>query len=456
MCTAAGISGNRSWPGVRFPAGKGLTGEHMDRVIEKQGRPAWQWGLIAVAALAGLFVTWQLFAHTGSSRLRVDSTRLNTAVVERGQFREYYSFDSTVQAANSVYLDVEQGGRVEKIFFKGGEQVKKGDLILRFDNVTAQRNAIETETRLLEALDTYRNTEFNKATSSLQRQDTLLDLDHQISDLDAKFKRYDALMKSPNSPISVEQFETTRDQLKFLKSRREIMAERIRQEEIMSTNQLELARRSIARMNESRELLGRSMEAMEVHAPVSGTLSTIEAEMGQNVPPGRRIGQIDEPGGFKLRTRIDQAYNGRVQSGTSGRVVMDGKDWTVTVTKVYPEVKQNIFEADVNFADQVPPSLKPGQTVTVELSFSTPTESLMVAKGSFYQHTGGRWVYLIDADGKNARRVDVKLGRQNPRQVEVLEGLREGDRIVASGYDGYNDLDQLQFSEPISPQQAKP
>lgn len=428
----------------------------MDRVIEKQGRPLIQWVLMAAGALAVIFIAWQLFVRTGSSRLRVDSTRITTAVVEKGLFSEYYPFDGSVEPATSVYLDVEQGGRVEKIFVEGGAMVQKGDLIMRFDNVSAQRNAIDTEIRLLETLDTYRNTEFNKATSSLQRQDTLLDLDHQLQDLEAKFRRYDTLMKSPNSPISQEQYETTRDQLKFLRSRRELMAERIRQEEIMSNNQLEQARRSIARMNESRELLSRSMEAMEVRAPISGSLSTIDAEMGQNVPPGKRIGQIDVLDGYKIRTRIDQAYNGRVQVDTSGHVTLDGKSWNVKVQKVYPEVKQNIFEADVVFADAVPTSLRRGQTVTVELNFSSPKESLIVAKGSFYQHTAGRWVYLVAADGKNARRVDVQLGRQNPRQVEVLGGLQEGDRIVASGYDGYNDLDELNFSEAIPPQQAKP
>jgi HlyD family secretion protein len=428
----------------------------MDRVIEKQGRPLIQWVLMAAGALAVIFIAWQLFVRTGSSRLRVDSTRVTTAVVEKGLFSEYYPFDGSVEPATSVYLDVEQGGRVEKIFVEGGAMVQKGDLIMRFDNVSAQRNAIDTEIRLLETLDTYRNTEFNKATSSLQRQDTLLDLDHQLQDLDAKFRRYDTLMKSPNSPISQEQYETTRDQLKFLRSRRELMAERIRQEEIMSNNQLEQARRSIARMNESRELLSRSMEAMEVRAPISGSLSTIDAEVGQNVPPGKRVGQIDVLDGYKIRTRIDQAYNGRVQVGTPGHVTLDGKSWDVKVQKVYPEVKQNIFEADVVFVDAVPTSLRRGQTVTVELNFSSPKESLIVAKGSFYQHTAGRWVYLVAADGKNARRVDVQLGRQNPRQVEVLGGLQEGDRIVASGYDGYNDLDELNFSEAIPPQQAKP
>jgi HlyD family secretion protein len=428
----------------------------MDRVIEKQGRPLTQWVLIAAGALVAIFIVWQLFVRTGSSRLRVDSTRLNTAVVEKGLFSEYYPFDGSVEPATSVYLDVEQGGRVEKIFVEGGAKVQKGDLIMRFDNVSAQRSAIETETRLLETLDTYRNTEFNKATSSLQRQDTLLDLDHQLQDLEARFRRYDTLMKTPNSPISQEQYETTRDQLKFLRSRRELMAERIRQEEIMSNNQLELARRSIARMNESRELLSRSMEAMEVRAPITGSLSTIDAEVGQNVPPGKRIGQIDVLDGYKIRTHIDQAYNGRVQVGTPGHVTLDGKSWDVKVQKVYPEVRQNIFDADVVFADEVPTSLRRGQTVTVELNFSSPKESLIVAKGSFYQHTAGRWVYLVAADGKTAHRVDVQLGRQNPRQVEVLEGLKEGDRIVASGYDGYNDLDELKFSEAITTQQAKP
>ncbi len=428
----------------------------MDKVIEKKGRPLLQWVLMAAGALAAVLIVWQLFVRTGSSRLRVDSTRLNTAVVEKGLFSEYYPFDGSVEPATSVYLDVEQGGRVEKIFVEGGAKVQKGELIMRFDNVSAQRNAIETETRLLETLNTYRNTEFNTATSGLQRQDTLLDLDHQLQDLEAKFRRYDALMKTPNSPISQETFETTRDQLKFLRGRRDLMAERIRQEEIMSNNQLELARRSIARMNESRELLSRSMEAMEVRAPISGSLSTIDAEVGQNVPPGKRVGQIDVLDGYKIRTHIDQAYNGRVQVGTPGHVTLDGKSWEVKVQKVYPEVKQNIFDADVVFAGEVPPSLRRGQTVTVELSFSSPSESLIVAKGSFYQHTAGRWVYLVSKDGSSARRVDVRLGRQNPRQVEVIEGLHEGDRIVASGYDSYNDIDELNFSEAIPPQQGKP
>ncbi|HUG72267.1 MAG TPA: HlyD family efflux transporter periplasmic adaptor subunit, partial [Steroidobacteraceae bacterium] len=412
----------------------------MDRVIEKKGRSRSQWVVIAVGALVAALIVWQVFARASSSRLRVDTTRLTTAVVEKGTFREYYPFDGRVEPATTHYLDVEQGGRVEQIHVEGGALVQKGELLLTFANVQAERNAIDTETRLLESLDIQRNTEFNRATSSLMRQDQLLDLDHQVQDLENRFRRYDTLIKSPNSPISQEQYETTRDQLKFLKERRVLMAERIRQEEILSANQLKIAKESIVRLNESMHLLNRIAQALEVRAPITGQLSTINAEVGQNVNAGQRLGQIDVMDGFKIRTSIDQAYLTRVQPGTSGHVSIEGRNWQVKVAKVYTEVQENLFVADVVFEGETPANLRRGQSLTVELSFSDPSESLMVAKGGFYQHTAGRWVYLVDEDGKSARRQDVRLARQNPRQVEVAEGLREGDRIITSGYDSYNDV----------------
>jgi HlyD family secretion protein len=203
-------------------------------------------------------------------------------------------------------------------------------------------------------------------------------------------------------------------------------------------------------------LLNRIAQALEVRAPITGQLSTINAEVGQNVNAGQRIGQIDVMDGFKIRTRIDQAYLTRVQPGTTGHVSIEGRNWEVKVAKVYTEVQENLFVADVVFEGETPANLRRGQSLTVELSFSDPSESLMVAKGGFYQHTAGRWVYLVDEDGKSARRAEVRLARQNPRQVEVAEGLREGDRIITSGYDSYNDVDELRFSEALTTQKATP
>ena len=414
-----------------------------------------QWVVVGAGVLVALFVVWQIASRTGGSRLRIDATRLTTAVVAQGTFREYYPFDGTVEPFTSVYLDIEEGGRVDKIFAEGGAHVEAGDLILRFSNAQAQRTAIETETRLLETLDANRNTEFNSARSSLLQQDSLLDLDHEIIDVQAKFNRFDALIEaSPTARSPSRSTKRTRDRLKYLKARRALLAERIRQEDILSTNQMAQAKKSIARLNENMELLGRIVQSLEVRAPISGYLSTIDAQVGQNINRGERIGQIDLLDKFKIRARrpaVHQPRGGRYARARDPR----RQELGCQVQKIYPEVKNSLFEADIVFTEAVPDSLKRGQTVTVELSFGEPSQTLIVSKGGFYQQTGGRWAYLISTDGKTARHADVRLGRQNPRQVEVLEGLAEGDCVITSGYDSYNDVEELKFSEAIKTTQEK-
>ena len=188
----------------------------MDRTIEKKGWSATRWILSGVLALVAVVVVWQLMSRTGSSRLSVDPTRLTTSLVRNGEFLEYYPFDGTVEPASSVYLDVDEGGRVDEIFAEGGAHVEKGDLILRFSNATLQRTSIDTETQLLENLDIQRNTQFNRAQSGLLLKETLLDLDHQILDQQQKYRRYETLVKEGNTAISAELFETTRNQLQYL------------------------------------------------------------------------------------------------------------------------------------------------------------------------------------------------------------------------------------------------
>lgn len=427
----------------------------MDKVIEKKAWPVRRWVLINAGAAFALVLAWQVASRAGSSRVSVDSARVTTAQVKRGEFLEYYPFDGAVEPATSVYLDVDEGGRVDEILVEGGAHVEKGELILRFSNATMQRTAIDTETQLLENLDIQRNTQFNRAQSGLLLKETLLDLDHQILDMDNKFRRYEVLMKEGSNVISQETFETTRNQLQYLRDKRSLMAERIRQEDILSDNQIAQAKESIARLNKSMTLLDHIVKSLEVRAPISGYLSTIDAQVGQNIPRGQRIGQIDLLDKFKVRMKIDQFYIARVQIGTSGHLSLDGRDYEVKVQKVYPEVRQSAFEADVVFVDAVPDTLKRGQTLTVELSFGSPSKGLTVSKGGFFQHTAGKWVYLVAADGRSARRVNVRLGRQNPREVEVLEGLNEGDRIVSSSYDTFNDVDELRFSERLQGKQDR-
>lgn len=427
---------------------------NQDRVIEKKGWSPNRWMLIGAAVVLVALIVWQILSRSGHTRLEVDADRITTGVVQEGEFLDYYPFDGTVQPATSVYLDIEGGGRVDKILVEGGQHVDKGDLILQFSNTTLRKNAIDTEIQALISLNNQRSTVFSRNETTLELKDALLDLDYQILDLQKTFKRQDEVMKGSYPAYSADTYEATRDKLKYLKEKRALLAERIRQEDDLSSQELSQAKHSIDELNTSLGLVKEIVGSLEVRAPISGWLSTIDAQVGQNIPAGQRIGQIDLLDKFKVRVKIDQFYISKVEIGTKGHIDLDGKNWPVSVLKIYPEVKDNAFEADVVFDGTGPEDLKRGQTLTVELTFGSPSHGLVVPKGGFYQQTSGRWVYLISKDGRTAQRTSVHLGRQNPRQVEVLDGLRAGDRIITSGYDTYNEVDELQFSEPIRTNQG--
>jgi HlyD family secretion protein len=355
--------------------------------------------------------------------------------------------DGRVEPATTVYLDVEEGGRVEQIFVAGGHPIAKGELIMRLSNANLQRSAIETETRLIENLDLMRNTELARAQSSLELKDALLDLEHQIVEVDNRYARYQRL--GTDGAISVEVLELTRNDLARLQGKRELLKQRIEREDVLGHTQVTQAKESIERLTLSRELLRRIVESLDVRAPIDGFLSSIDAEVGENIVPGRRIGQIDQLDAFKMRARIDQYYLSRVELGTPGKTELDGKTYAVAVKRIYPEVVNDAFTVDLDFSGTPPAGLRRGQRLTIELSFGASTQSLIVERGGFMQTSGGRWVYLIAEDGRSARRVPVRFGRQNPRYLEVLEGLRPNDRIVTSTYSTFNDVDELEFSEPI-------
>ena len=422
----------------------------MDRVIKKKKWPLNRTLVIGGAAAVVLILGWMVYNQSGSTRLRIDPSRMTISQVIYGEFQEYYPSSGWVEPEVSYQLSVEQGGRVDEIIAEDGEYIEKGDLILRLSNVNLQRSNIETETRLLENLDIQRNTQFTRTTQQLIMRQSLLDMEYQILDLEKKYKRYKQLVDQENATaITKEQYEAVRDELEYRKNSRDLLKERIGIEEHLSKQQLDLADQSIERLNKSLELLNQIIDSMDVRAPISGHLSSIDAEIGENINPGQRLGQIDLLDKFKVRVEIDQYYLSRVNIGTSGKFVLDGQTYGVTVKKIYPEVTDNYFEVDMSFTTEPPPNMRRGQELTVELSFSEPTQSLMVAKGGFYQQTSGRWVYLVSEDGSSARRADIRLGRQNPRYVEVMEGLNEGDYIITSGYDTFNEVDVLQFNEPL-------
>jgi HlyD family secretion protein len=418
----------------------------MDRALERRRRPSA--GVVALTAFAVIALALGLLviAQSRETRLRVDPTRLTLAVVETGEFRDYFPFDGVVEPVTTMYLDVEEGGRVEEILVEGGQHVEAGELILRFSNAAVQRNSIDTETALVENLNALRNTQISLAQSELLLRDQLLDLEHRLVDTQMTFDRYASLREG--GAVARQAFETVAEELAYLKAKRDLLVERIARETELREQQMAQADYSINRLNLSLDLLTRMADRLDVRAPISGYLSNIDAHLGENVNRGQRIGQIDVLGEYKLGVGVDQFYISRVEVGTPGRVTLDGGTYDVVVDKIFTEVVNDAFLVDAVFAGKVPPNLRRGQRLTVELNFSEATEAVRVARGGFFQQTAGRWVYLVSEDGESARRTGIRLGRQNPRFAEVLEGLRPGDWIVTSSYEAFNEVDELVFTEP--------
>lgn len=402
-----------------------------------------------VASLGvGVLALVYLVATSGTTRLNIESSRLSVAQVQEGEFQEYVPINGTVQPMTTVYLDLEEGGIVEKIYVEGGNPIKKGELILSFSNTAAQKQNIETETRLLENLNLLRNSKITLTQSNLMLKDQLLDLNHKIVEQEKTFKRFERLVDRPNPEISREAFETARDLLKYYKDKRALLEERIRQEKILEVQQNAQIESSIERVERNLEILAKIIDSLEVRAPIDGHLSTLSAEIGQSFQRGERIGQIDQLDSFKVRADVDQYYISKVAIGQHGTFEFDGRTHRLEIVKIYPEVTEGLFQVDMSF-DEVPSGIKRGQTLRIDLSLSEVKRTNIVAKGAFYKHTNGRWAYRVAADGRSARRTNIVVGRQNPQSVEVLEGLVPGDWILTSGYESFNNVDELTFPEAI-------
>lgn len=421
----------------------------MDRKIEKKANPL-KLILYTVGCLVIIFLAYAVYSRSGTTRFKVnDPSRMTIAQVKYGDFQEYYPFDGEVVPVTTYYLDVDEGGRVEEIFAEEGKPIKKEDPILRFSNPSLQQRLIDTQTRLLESLDSYQNTQLELSDQKTTREQSLLQMKYDLKALERKYKRYN-ILKKENIVISEEDYQATLDDLEYKKAQLKLKIESNKRQDLLSERTLEKADKAIDLVTKGLALIERQMESLVLTAPISGQLSSINAKIGQRIVGNARIGWIDVLDKLKINAGIDQYYLAKVKVGTKGKFTLEGEKYDVEVIKVYPEVDASQqFRVDMAFVGGPPEGIMRGQTLTTELSFSESGQSLMVKKGGFYQQTSGRWVYIISEDGKTAHRQDMRLGRQNPRYVEVLEGLKEGDWIITSGYDTFNEADELIFKEPL-------
>lgn len=413
----------------------------MDQIIKKKKWPARRIITTTAAGIFILLILYLLIFQSNRSTLNVESEKLTISAVQRGPFQEFIPVMGEVLPVQTIFLDVEEGGLVEKIYIEAGSAVKKGDKILKLSNTSLLMDIMYREAELFQQINNLRNTRLLFEQSRLALERDLADLDFQVEKQKRKYESYQSLYEE--KLISRHDFEDTRDEYELVKNKRRLTAESQEKDLNYRQQQIVQLEDAVKRMEENLKVAKSKLDNLTVRAPITGTLTSLKAEPGQSKSPGERLGQIDAPEGFKARAEIDEFYIDRIQKGKPGQFELSGGTYHMLVSRVYPEVKEGKFSVDLEFPGRQAPGIRRGQTLHIRLELSDVSEALLLPRGGFFQKTGGNWVFVLEKDGKTAVKRDIRLGRQNPDVFEVLAGLRVGERVITSSYDNFGDNERL-------------
>jgi HlyD family secretion protein len=428
------IETSRSKP--RLPNG---TGEGMDRKIEKKMFPPRRIAMIAGIVLFVTLVGYGFSTTSGGKRLNVDLEKLTVSTVERGAFQEFIAVTGNVMPRTTIYLDAVEGGRVEEIFILEGAMVEAGQPILRLSNNDLQLRLLNAEAQRIEQRDRLQNTRFTLEQNSLNQRQQLMEMNYQIQRLDREHSRMRDLHEK--RLVADAEFERVRDEYEYWQRRKALTLQAYRQDSLRQIVQIDQMEDALSRMEANFHVIQENLEHLTLRAPIQGQLSALNAQLGEIRNQGYRFGQIDVLDGHRVRAAVDEFYIARVSRGQTASGELSGQTYRMTVTRVFPEVRDGRFEVDLDFVDGPPAGIRRGQTLRFRLELGDPAEAVLLARGGFYQTTGGGWIYVVDGDV--ATRRFIRLGRQNTQHFEVLEGLEPGERVVTSSYDTFGDADRL-------------
>ncbi len=413
----------------------------MDIQIEKKRGP--KASHIAMAAGGAAVVALILWAVLGDHRktMRIDSSNAIIATVTRGEFNDYMRVNGQVAPISVVQLSPEEGGIVREKVAEEGAKVKAGDVILRLSNSSLDLQILNAEAELAEKQNLLRNTQVTMQQDKLSNEQERMQLTMDTERKHRTASQYERLYAE--RLISHEKYIQAKEDYDLSERKLQLVEERLRQDSIYRSVQMEQMEENLANMRKNVLLIRERKAKLNVTAPIDGELGLLDAELGQSISAGQMVGQISDLSDYKIEAKIDEHYIDRVVSGLPAQFDKQGGKFNLRVRKVYPEVRDGRFRTDFVFDGERPDNIRTGQTYYIDLQLGEPTESVMIPRGTFFQATGGQWIFVLDAEGKHAYRRNIRIGRQNPQTYEVLEGLEAGEKVITSGYEAYGDSEVL-------------
>ena len=418
--------------------------ENMDKVIEKKKGIAAAFTKKSVKwwALGAFVILVVVLLLTGRrSVLRVDGSTILTGTVRQGEFNDYIRVSGQVQPMTTVQLSPTEGGNVKRIVVEEGSHVNEGDVIVVLGNENLDMQILNSEAELAEKENILRNTMISMEQQKLSVRQEKLSLQIEVRRARRAYEQNKALYEE--KLIAKEEYLKASEDYELAKDKLELVTDRERQDSLYRSVQIAQMHESLENMRLNMNMIRRRKENLSVKAPISGELGLLDVELGQSVAAGAKIGQINNLDSYKIEAQIDEHYIDRVAPGLEATFERQSEKYSSVIRKVYPEVRDGKFKADFRFEGQQPENIRTGQTYYLNLQLGQSAEAILIPRGSFYQNTGGKWAYVLNADGTKATKRSVRIGRQNPQYYEVLEGLAPGDKVIISSYDSFGDKDEL-------------
>ena len=413
----------------------------MDRIIEQKHR--WKqryllYGLGGVALMALLI--WG-FACSGSNVQRVSAEQLTISSVTQGEFNDYVRLNGTVVPIQVVQISPEEGGIVQERVVEEGQRVKRGEVILRLANSSLDLQILNAEAELAEKQNLLRNTQVAMQQDRLNNETESATLAMDVRRKQRAYQQNERLYQE--KLIARETYEQSREDYELAQRKQALVTERLRQDSLYRSVQMEQMEDNLDNMRRNVLLIRDRKGKLEVRSTIDGELGLLDVELGQSISAGQKIGQINDLSDFKIEAQIDEHYIDRVREGLPATFERDGKRYALRVRKVYPEVREGKFRTAFTFESAHPETIRSGQTYYLNLELGQPTQAVLIPRGTFFQATGGQWIFVVDQQSGRAYRRTIKIGRQNPQYFEVEEGLEPGEQVITSGYEAFKEREEL-------------
>ena len=405
-------------------------------VFSKKALPYWFGGFMAA------FILWLVFRDDAST-LRVNGDTLSINEVTSGEFNDYIRISGQVHPMTTIQVSPREAGIVEEIVIEEGTQVKAGDVIVRLSNDDLDLEILNSDANLAEKENALRNTMIQMEQEKMQLSLNILELQTEVKrkgrSLESQKRLFD------DGLIGKEEYLRTEEDYVLFCKKLEVTIARAEQDSMYRNVQIKQMEESLENMKLNMQRIRRRKDNLDVKAPIDGVLGLIEVGLGESVGSGLKIGQINAEGSYKIEAQIDEHYIDRVFAGLTATFERQNETYDAVIRKVYPEVRNGKFQADFRFSGEQPANIRTGQTYYLNLQLGQPESAVLIPRGTFYQKTGGKWIYVVSPDGDKAVKREIRIGRQNPQFYEVVEGLEPGEKVITSGYDNFGDNEVLVF-----------